>query len=233
MGKQENRVQELFKKKLQARKTLETVEPVIVNTDKNLIQNKDLNKIFPIPEEIYLNLTNDRELITFLNEKTRKILEINGLGNISIGKELTEVFNKLSKQGSSEGIYEKFLEVLGYKKNTALRYRKRYELFMNLKNDSAKQIVAVLPIRSMELLYNHQELLKYIDNESIKYNDVIEILSENKRILPMIEEKENEFSLNELFSLTNEIQSKYESLKEKDKEKLSKLLLEIKKIIEN
>lgn len=227
MGKNSNIIQERFKAQLAARVAQKEEK------NENIIIPGNFNNTFIIQSNIYSDFTEDKELIDYLNKKTMELLKINGVGNIAIGKELTEVFEKLSNQGSNDGLYTKFLEVSGYKQDTALRYRKRYELFTRVSTPAAKQIISLLPVRVLENLYKNQELLNQIDKEQIEYKEAVNIIK-NKKDVILIEEIKTEkinFELTELSFLKEEIENKYENLPEKNQEKLKKLLLEIKNLL--
>lgn len=229
MGKDSNIIQERFKAQLAAR----VAQKEEKNEKLNIIIPGNFNNTFIIQSNIYSDFTEDKELIDYLNKKTMELLKINGVGNIAIGKELTEVFEKLSSQGSNDGLYTKFLEVSGYKQDTALRYRKRYELFTRVSTPAAKQIISLLPVRALENLYKNQELLNQIDKEQIEYKEAVNIIK-NKKDVILIEEIKTEkinFELTELSFLKEEIENKYENLPEKNQEKLKKLLLEIKNLL--
>lgn len=229
MGKDSNIIQERFKAQLAAR----VAQKEEKNEKLNIIIPGNFNNTFIIQSNIYSDFTEDKELIDYLNKKTMELLKINGVGNIAIGKELTEVFEKLSSQGSNDGLYTKFLEVSGYKQDTALRYRKRYELFTRVSTPAAKQIISLLPVRVLENLYKNQELLNQIDKEQIEYKEAVNIIK-NKKDVILIEEIKTEkinFELTELSLLKEEIENKYENLPEKNQEKLKKLLLEIKNLL--
>lgn len=233
MGKKNtNMIQEKFQAQLAARIAKKNIEEKKDKEKFDIIIPGDLTNTFTIPTDIYLDFTTDKEIIEYLNLKTLTLLKINGAGNIVIGKELTEVFEKLSTQGSSEGLYTKFLEVSGYKQDTALRYRKRYELFTKVSNNATKQIISVLPVRILEKLYKNQELLNQLDREQIEYKEAVNLIKNEKDIILIEEKKEKvDFELTELSILKEEIENKYEKLPEKNQEKLKKLLLEIKDLL--
>jgi hypothetical protein len=235
MAKQNNRTQEFFKTQLAARKR-KTEEKNKINTQELslILPNNDIEKVFQIPTNLYDDLTDDKELINFLNQKTLEITKINCAGNIIIGKELTEVYEKLAKKGSPEGMYLRFLTVLGYKKDSALRYRKRYELYRKACNSAAKQIISILPIRLLEKLYREQDLLKKIDIKEIDYKTASDIILRKPELI-LIEKgskkEEFTFKMEELPFLQTQIKEKYDNLNQKEKEKLNKLLFEIKNIL--
>lgn len=134
---------------------MEKVEATIVKEEKT--NKKDIKEIFSIEDSVFNTLTNDIELIEYLKNKSLEMLKIQGNNIIMLGKNLTEVFEELGRKGSPEGLYLKYLEFNGYKKDTALRLRKRYELFKKSKADVVKQIISILPVRSIEQLYKEQD----------------------------------------------------------------------------
>lgn len=237
MAKPNNRTQELFKAKLAARKKEAEEKSKIIEQEQSLIlPNNEIEKIFQIPTNLYDDLTDDKELVDYLNKKTLELLKINGTGNIIIGKQLTEVFEKLAGQGKADGLYTKFLIVSGYKQDTALRYRKRYELYKKVNSNATKQIISVMTVKMVETLYKEQDLLKKIDVEEIEYKVVADIINKKTEsiLIPEIEKKvENIFEMEELPFLQSKIKEKYENLNQKEKNKLNKLLLEIKNLLEN
>lgn len=236
MAKPNNRTQELFKAKLAARKKETEEKSKIIEQEQSLIlPNNEIEKVFQIPTNLYDDLTDDKELVDYLNKKTLELLKINGAGNIIVGKQLTEVFEKLAGQGKADGLYTKFLIVSGYKQDTALRYRKRYELYRKVNSNATKQIISVMTVKMVETLYKEQDLLEKIDVEGIEYKVAADII--NKKIesilIPEIEKKvENIFEMEELPFLQNKIKEKYDNLNQKEKDKLNKLLLEIKSLLE-
>ena len=236
MAKPNNRTQELFKERLAARKKEKAEETSSASqSEMALSLPNDMVKTFQIPNDLYSDFTDDKELVDYLNEKTLALLKVNGAGNIMIGKELTEVYEKLSKKGSPDGMYVRFLEVSGYKKDTALRYRKRYELYKKAKNNSTKQIISVMTVKLIEELYKEQELLEKIDVEGIDYKTALDIINKiNETILIDKKDKKEEFifEIEELPFLQTQIKEKYDNLNQKEKEKLNKLLLEIKSLLE-
>ena len=236
MAKPNNRTQELFKARLAARKKEKEEEISSASQSEMTISlPNDMIKTFQIPNDLYSDFTDDKELIGYLNEKTLALLKVNGAGNIMIGKELTEVYEKLSKKGSPDGMYVRFLEVSGYKKDTALRYRKRYELYQKVNNNPAKQIISILPIKVIEKLYKEQNLLEKIDMAEIEYQTAVNIINEKTEPILISEKEKKEefiFEIEELSFLQTQIKEKYDNLNQKEKDKLNKLLFEIKSLLE-
>ena len=236
MAKPNNRTQEFFKAQLAARKK-ENAEANKANEAEKMLTlpNNNIEKIFKIPENLYEKFTDDKEMIEYLNSKTLELLNINGAGNILVGKVLYEVAQEIGKKGSPEGLYVAFLEILGYKKDTALRFRKRYELYKKAKNNSTKQIISVMTVKLVEGLYKEQELLEKIDKEGIDYKTASDIINKtNETILIDKKDKKEEFvfEMEELPFLQTQIKEKYDNLNQKEKDKLNRLLFEIKSLLE-
>ena len=117
----------------------------------------DIADVFEVDSSVFNNLTDDKELVKYLEEKSIEMLSIQSKNIILLGKNLTEVFDELGKKGSPEGLYLKYLEFNGYKKDTALRLRKRYELFSLTTDERIKNIISILPVRAIEEFYKDKE----------------------------------------------------------------------------
>ena len=155
MSTAEERFQAMMAKRKKTKESVEKEEKPIIVNEKN--SKKDIKEIFVIEDSVFGDFTNDVELIEYLKNKSLEMLKIQGNNIIMLGKNLTEVFEELGRKGSPDGLYLKYLEFNGYKKDTALRLRKRYELFKKSKADVVKQIIAILPVRSIEQLYKEQD----------------------------------------------------------------------------
>ncbi|WP_300345269.1 hypothetical protein [Fusobacterium sp.] len=233
MSKKNNIIQERFKAQLAARRASQegnTTKVEVVNSNEVLDDN--LLKMFQLENNLYEGIIEDKELIEYLNLKTINLLKINGNGNIAIGKELTDVYEKLSKQGSSEGIYTKFLEVSGYKPDTALRYRKRYELFSKSTNNSIKQIISILPVKLIEKLYKSQELLPNLDVlKEATSEDVIKLIIGKEQPVIEIKNKERKVRSFNFSEIEKAFDERYLELEEKEKEQVDKLLEKLGKLL--
>lgn len=221
-------------KEIEEKKQSPSAKPEKVLNEKT--NKKDIKEIFSIEDDIFKSLTDDVELIEYLKNKSFEMLKIQGNNIIMLGKNLTEVFEELGKKGSPEGLYLRYLEFNGYKKDTALRLRKRYELFKKSKSDVTKQIIAILPVRSIEQLYKEQDnlLVKLEEDENLTYKKTLEILNENKERIELerkIEVNSLEYSVDRIDTLYKKINLKYEELDNRRKERISKLLFEIEKIL--
>lgn len=236
MSTAEERFQAMMAKR---KKSKEIVDKIEETTPKNEKSNKkDIKEIFFIDDEVFNSLTNDGELIEYLKNKSLEMLKIQGNNIIMLGKNLTEVFEELGRKGSPEGLYIKYLEFNGYKKDTALRLRKRYELFKKSKSEVVKQLVAILPVRSIELLYKEQEnILPELErnSENLTYKKTLEILKKSNESIELKDKIEEEvsysFNFERIDSLYRRINNQYEELDEKRKEKLGKLFWEIEKLL--
>lgn len=197
----------------------ETKEVVNVNTfiQKEHFKYDYLNNLLSNIEE---NETKD-----FLKNESFKLINIQAKSSLELGEIFTNVFNKLSKQGSSDGLYENWLELHGYNKKTALRHRKRFEFYKEV-NENKKSIVALLPVRIIEELYKDKETSIDLINMAESPESLISLnVLENKE--PLSVPKEIYYD----FNIFNNFQERITSLKDKDKEKVEKLLSEIYKIL--
>lgn len=231
MSTVEDRFQAMLAKRKKEKKE-ENSEVVVKN--KNSIAITD---VFEVDSSIFGDLTDDRELVEFLEKKSVEMLSIQSKNMILLGKNLTEVFNELGRKGSPEGLYVKYIEFNGYKKDTALRLRKRYELFEASKNERIKQIISILPVRAIEQFYKEKEDIFAIldeENNDVDYKRVLDIIKSRKTQnleYRNTEEINYDFEIGQLDDLYKKINNKFDELDKKKKEKIAKLLLEIEKIL--
>lgn len=179
--------------------------------------------------EVINSVSEDKDLVSFLKENTIKLFNIQAKSVILIGEVLTEVFERLSKQGSSEGIYEKWLKLNNFNKQTALRYRKRYFVFNEVKEDS-KNIVLTLSQNIIDKIYENKELIELLNNGASKRELINNINTKN---IELKEEKLDliDFSFKNYINLFSDFDKKIETLKEKEKIELQKYLEKINKIL--
>lgn len=234
MGKAEERLQAMLaqRKKEKERENIEKKEVVIYEDN----GKENLKKVIFFEDNIFSEIEKDNETIEFLKEKSLELLSIQSKNVIMLGKNLTEVFEELGKKGSPEGVYLKYLEFNGYKKDTALRLRKRYELFKRVKNNDLRSIITLLPVKSIELLYkNQEEFISLLDkkNKNLTYTEVVEILNSNieKQALKSIPVFEIVYDNEKINILYQKMQNTYKTLDKTKKEKLNKLLFEIEKVL--
>lgn len=236
MSTAEERFQAMMAKRKKTKETVEKVEVTIIKEEKT--NKKDIKEIFSIEDSVFNTLTNDIELIEYLKNKSLEMLKIQGNNIIMLGKNLTEVFEELGRKGSPEGLYLKYLEFNGYKKDTALRLRKRYELFKKSKADVIKQIISILPVRSIEQLYKEQDsVLPELEknSENLTYKKMLDMLKKNSESIELKDKIEEEvsysYNVEKLDNLYRKINNRYDELDEKRKEKIGKLLFEIEKLL--
>lgn len=200
--------------------------------DENIVVDKiitedELKDILDL--EVINSISEDKDLVNFLKENTLKLFNIQAKSVILIGEVLTNVFERLSKQGSSEGIYEKWLKLNNFNKQTALRYRKRYFVF-NEANEESKNIVLTLSQNIIDKIYENKEFIELLNNGISKRELINTIKAKN---IECEEESWNliDFSFKNYINLFSNFDKKIETLKEKEKIELQKYLEKINKIL--
>ena len=176
---------------------------------------------------------NSEDLIVnnFLKEKTLETQNISAKGSLALGKIFSEVFEKL--QGSKT--YEKFLELNGFNKRTALRHRKRFEIF-KIVPEEVRPMIAMLPMELIEKINNNEgELLPYIE-EGVSREELetlIQGLELNNAKNIEIDFSETQKRVEEtILKLKNINIEKINSLKDGEKNQINNLLKKIEKILE-
>lgn len=179
--------------------------------------------------EVINSISEDKDLVNFLKENTLKLFNIQAKSVILIGEVLTDVFERLSKQGSSEGVYEKWLKLNNFNKQTALRYRKRYFVFNEVKEES-KNIILTLPQTIIDRMYENEEFIELLNN-GISKRELINNI--NTKSIEAKEENWNliDFSFKDYKNLFFDFDKKIENLKEKEKMEIQKYLEKINKIL--
>lgn len=198
-----------------------------IETIDNTIKEEELKDILDL--DGISSISEDQELVEFLKESTIKLFNIQAKSVVLIGEVLTNVFERLSKQGSQDGVYEKWLKLNNFNKQTALRYRKRYFVY-NQANTENKNIVLTLPQNVIDVMYENEEHIKLLNNGISKkelINSINDLKIEDKR------EYSNfiEFDFKEYKNLFFEFDKKIENLKEKEKMELQKHLKKIEEIL--
>lgn len=179
--------------------------------------------------EVIDSISEDKELVNFLKENTLKLFNIQAKSVILIGEILSNVFERLSKQGSSEGIYEKWLKLNNFNKQTALRYRKRYFIFNEVVEEN-KNIVLTLSQNIIDKMYENKEFIKLL-NDGIPKKELINNI--NTLNIKVREKNINltDFSFKDYKNLFFDFDKKIENLKEKEKIEIQKSLERINKIL--
>lgn len=178
-----------------------------------------------------VEISENKDLQDYLKQKTREIISIQAEDTIKLGEILFDVEKELSKKGSPEASYLKFLNYNGINSKTALRLRKRYELY-TLAPEHSKLIISLLSVREIEELYKNKDLLNEL-NPGVKLIEVKELLKEN--LLEKIENKEKEEEIKTITDfkfLKNSYQDKFENLSKDKQDKVLELLKKIEKIFE-
>ena len=233
MSAVEERFQAMLAKRKKDKKA-ENKESAVAKVSKNSVVISD---IFAVDSDVFGELTQDRDLVRFLEEKSLEILSIQSQNIIQLGKNLTEVFNELGRKGSPEGLYVRYIEFNGYKKDTALRLRKRYELYSMAEDERVKKIISILPVRAIEKFYKDKENLLSIimeEKDDIDFKRVKDIIdSQKNEVIELKEDKSLDigFEIEKIDDLYKKINNRFDKLDEKKKEKLAKLLLEIEKLL--
>lgn len=193
----------------------------------NSIKEEELKDILDL--DGINSISDDKELVKFLKESTIKLFNIQAKSVVLIGEVLTNVFEKLAKQGSQEGVYEKWLKLNNFNKQTALRYRRRYFVY-NQVNIENKNVVLTLPQNIIDAMYENEEHIKIL-NSGISKKELINSINNLK-----IEDKREysnfvEFDFKNYKNIFFDFDKKIESLKEKEKIELQKHLRKIEEIL--
>ena len=130
------------------------------NDNKNEIVQKS---VLDINNYQYINFTDDPEIDDFLNDKSFKILDLAAGTSIFLGSIFIEVQEYLADKVNSDTTYIKWLESNGFNRMTALRYKKRAEIYNSLKSSKAKYFIGITSQKIID------EIFKYEDREKILY----------------------------------------------------------------
>ena len=215
----------------------------------NLIAEKEANKKKELMSQTTLIDYNEEDipLLNMINEisdnreiqellKKSSIRFLNTISNsaLELGKLFEEVAGELKKQGSPDGIYIKWLESINMNRMTALRYRRRYQLFQGMKDINGQKTVSLLSSRVIDLIFkeNVEQTAIELLNDGASEKD-IKALLENKVVTlstpiePRLEIFEIVERVNFIF---NEFNNKVNDLSEEEKIQVNNLLSKIEKI---
>lgn len=206
----------------------------------NLEKKKEINIIREdVPYlEIINEITEDEEAQNYLKDTSLKLLNITANASIELGKIYEEVAGFLSKKGLSEGIYVKWLEANGINRMTALRHRKKYRLYVEVKEEYRKTVI-LLPTRTVENIFKDEEEKKIVIEYINKGSSVEEIknLLEGKQI-ENAENKKINFEIDDVGNMTEKAQTIFTEFNQKigrlpddKKKKVNDLLIRIEKIL--
>lgn len=202
--------------------------------EKNILSDDDVKNILDI--SLIENLTESKELSKVLIDGSVKLFNINMKNIIELGELFSDIFKKIScERNGEEGLYEKWLKINGFSKSTALRYRKRFELY-SMVNDNTKRIILSLAQKNIDEMYSRENLDEIIDeiNNGISKEELISKLNSSIGIEEKIIKREDtivSFDFNTFENTFVDIKSKVNLLEENEKKELQKYLEKINKIL--
>ncbi|WP_047381036.1 hypothetical protein [Cetobacterium sp. ZWU0022] len=182
------------------------------------------------------NFCDNEEVNYFLKEKTAQICQLQANSSLELGKIFCEAVDRLAGDNHYNGLYEKWLLQIGFNKMTALRHRKRYELYTQVKNEHSKKLVSILPVRILSDLVSSNEkeeiLAQIEENPEFKVNDLKKLIA-TKDIVTVIDELDDDkFYFRGIESLKKLDVKKLDFSKAKQlKDELEKILDDVKKIL--
>ena len=190
----------------------------------------EFNKRFSVFDEI-----EDEETRNFLKAKSSQMLVIGMDYVLTVGRIGQEVFDELGrKKGNPEGLYTKWVTLIGSSESTMKRYRNRWEVYSNSK-DKVKPMIALLSQKHINDILKNEELQEVIySTEEVTYADLLGLIEGEKPKL--IGEQPKEVKFPEEFNLSdfnNYINNNVDKLDEKKKEKFYKLLEQIAKLMKD
>ena len=141
--------------------------------DENLIDLKDFE---------YISYTNNNEVDDFLNEKSFMLINFIGKSNIFLGNIFLEVQNYLNDNSIEETTYCDWLQRNGFNRMTALRYKKRAEIYSSLLSENSKKIIALAKINNISEIENYlnNALTLKKDEEEVEIIEVDSLDLENR-----------------------------------------------------
>lgn len=199
------------------------------NKDLNILSNaikKQVNEKLKYFDEI----VEDKEISEFLKLKSSEMLLV-GVGySLQIGKIADEVFKKLGKQGSKNGIYLKWVQFNGYSESTLKRYRNHWEVFKSV-NDNIKPIIALLTHSQINKILKNNDIKELVySSKELYLEDLKVLLEEEKNIIPLMGSK-IELPTFDIEKINNFLKN-YENIEENKRNKIFKLMNQISKLIE-
>lgn len=208
--------------------------------EKNIVPTNEINQK-EIEDIININLlkelTTDEKIIDLLLKSSIEIFKVQAKNVIELGKIFKDVFDTLGGEGSKYvGLYEKWLIVNNISKSTALRYRKRYELYSSVTLDK-KNLILLLPQKYIDLIYLEENKNKIIEliNKGANKKEIVEIIDNQEIIIPISEKTKEvikEFNyIPKFIKFSSEVDNKIKELDEKKKRDLQKYLKKIEELL--
>lgn len=200
------------------------------------IAKKDIEKVINI--EIFREMTEDEKIVNLLMNSSIELFQIQAKNAIELGKVFKNVFDELGGEGSKyTGLYEKWLNANNISKSTALRYRKRYEIYNNVLPDK-RNTVTLLSQKYIDIIFLDENKDNYIEliNKGANPKEIVEII-ENQDKVEVIENKTETVNVDifnhipKFLSFSSEVNNKIEKLDDKKKRDLRKYLIKINEIL--
>lgn len=186
---------------------------------KNDVKNKD---ILDINHYQYIHFTENSEVDDFLNDQSFKILNLSAGANIFLGSIFIEVQDYLSSLENSDATYVKWLESNGFNRMTALRYKKRAEIYNSLNSSKAKYFIGITSqkiIDEISKFENRDEIIEALEKmedfneiEVFLKKDIIEIEEKVEKENIEIKQRIKKLPLKNIEKLDNEKQDKINNL---------------------
>ena len=191
----------------------------IEKVKKNDVKNKD---ILDINHYQYIHFTENSEVDDFLNDQSFKILNLSAGANIFLGSIFIEVQDYLSSLENSDATYVKWLESNGFNRMTALRYKKRAEIYNSLNSSKAKYFIGITSqkiIDEISKFENRDEIIETLEKmenfneiEAFLKKDIIEIEEKVEKENIEIKQRIKKLPLKNIEKLENEKQDKINNL---------------------
>lgn len=175
-------------------------------------------------------IVEDREISEFLKIKSSEMLLV-GVGyTLQIGKIADEVFQKLGKQGSKDGLYLKWVQFNGYSESTLKRYRNHWEIFKSV-DDNVKPVIALLTHSQVSKILKNEDIRELVySSKELTLEDIKTLLDEEKLVTPLVEHKIEVPDFD--FDKINNFLKNVENIEESKRNKIFKLMNQINKLIE-
>lgn len=224
-------LEEKMAERMSARKIEEQNKNDLVVIQENFLilpDKKDLREL-----SYFDDITDKEEVRELLKENSIKILKINAKASLELGELFSNLERELSKKGSPEGVYTKFLEFNGYNRMTALRHRHRYELYTETRNEKSKKLIAALSTIYIEKAYRYKTEIKEFLEEGLSLQDLKDLIDTKFIILKQDENKRSK-ELEKTTMRINKIFSSFRKMTEIDdskKERLDKILDELENLL--
>ena len=224
MANPQDTLKELMEKRKKEKENIKT--EVITTSPTSIIKDESF-----LDFSYFKTIVDNEKEQNYLIQKTKELLTIQTSATLELGKILEEVAEHLLKQGSPDGVFEKFLEYNGINVKSARRYRYRYQLYTRAK-ENIKPIVALLSVREIDYLHKCPEILEDMTDD-ITLKEAKELLKvEEVKKINLDTNSNIKFSFDYSFLDIN-YKTKLEYLPNDKKEQVNKLLEKLEKLLNN